>query len=79
MDYLAAYNLSEHYDSDVRQANYRFFKNENLPATLDIVKNAVNRGVVNKKKWMPVLELFFEKCNEFLEDGDGTDDSKTDD
>lgn len=66
MELLAAYDLSEHYDTSIRIDNYRFFKNNNLPDTIKIIQNAVNRGVLDREKWMPCLNLFFEKAKEFL-------------
>ena len=66
MDYLVAYDLSEHYDTSIRQVNYSFFKSDNLPATIKIVKNAVNRGVVDKKNGYLCLICFLKSVKSFL-------------
>ena len=68
MELLVAYDLSEHYDTSIRITNYDFFKNENLPATIKIIQNAISRGKLDRAKWMPCLELFFKKTKEFLEE-----------
>ena len=68
MELLAAYDLSEHYDTSIRIDNYRFFKNNNLPDTIKIIQNAVSRGELDREKWMPCLNLFFKKTKEFLEE-----------
>ena len=68
MELLVAYDLSEHYDTSIRITNYRFFKKYNLPDTLKIIQNAVSRGMLDRERWMPCLEVFFKKAKEFLEE-----------
>ena len=68
MEYFLIYDLSEHYeDPTSRASSYYYFKYYNLPNTIKIIKNATERGKLDKR-WKPCLELFFKKTKEFLED-----------
>ena len=66
MELLLAYDLSDHYEDEIWSSSYYYFKFYNLPLTLNIIKNATKRGVLDREKWMPCLELFFNKTKEFL-------------
>ena len=69
MEYLITYDLVDHYeDPTSRSSSYYYYKYYNLPVTIKIIKNATERGKLNREKWMPCLELFFEKTKVFLED-----------
>ena len=68
MEYLIAYDYGYHYeDSICRSSSYHYYRYYNLPTTLNIIKRGTEKGLLSREKWMPCLELFFEKTKEFLD------------
>lgn len=69
---MREYYLAPHYeDAELRYICYKSFKNENLPNTISLIKKAIEKGNVNRGKWMPLLKEFFAKANDYLEEGPG--------
>lgn len=64
---LDAYPFGTHYfaQSNIDGAHEDFIK-ESFPNTAYLIKEAAASGNLNREKWMPLLNLFFQRTKEYL-------------
>lgn len=66
---LEAYPFGTHYfaQSNIDGA-YEDFIKESYPNTMYLIKEAIASGNLNKEKWQPLIQLFFNTTKSYIEE-----------